>query len=83
MLPGENHGVPLNRIRSARNGRDACPRNIYQTQGLHQVDEGVQFLGSADDLEDEALVGAVHHTGPENVGDTQVEISMSEPVPTS
>src|SRR6185437_3428251 len=55
----------------ARDGDDAGARDIDEAQGFHKVDEGVEFLGRARHLEDEALDRRIDDAGAEDVGEPQ------------
>src|SRR6185312_8517437 len=57
--------------RPARDGDDAGARHVDEAQRLHQVDEGVELLGRAGHLENEALDRRIDDPGTENVGQPQ------------
>ncbi len=71
----DGHGdVVANRLetfRAAGDGNDPCPADFGQPQGLHQMDEAVDLVGSAGDLEHEALGGAVHQARMHEIRNAQ------------
>src|SRR5882672_5547794 len=69
--PRAAKGRVLERLRAARNGDDAGAGDVDKPERLHQVDEGVELLGRAGQLEDEGLDGGIDDAGAEDVGDAQ------------
>src|SRR5262245_14512698 len=58
-------------IRPTCDRDDAGARHLDKAERQHQVDELVDLLRPARDLEHEALGGGVDHTRPERIGEPQ------------
>src|SRR5215813_9155591 len=71
MPPHTGATAVSERFRAARDGDDAGAGDVDEAERLHQVDEGVQLLGRAGELEDEGLDRGVDDAGAEHVGDAQ------------
>src|SRR5262249_53873595 len=73
-MPGTRPGMTnlsLHPFRAALDGDDAGARDLDQAERNHQVDEALDLLGGAGDLEHEALGARVDDTGAERVGEPQ------------
>ncbi len=58
-------------LRPARDRGDAGARDLDQAERQHQLDELVDLVALAGDLEHEAFGGGVDHAGAEGVGQPQ------------
>src|SRR5882724_189390 len=63
--------IPLEALAAARDGDDAGARDVDETERLHQIDKGVELLGRARHLEDEALGRRIDDAGAKDVGKAQ------------
>src|SRR5262249_16369486 len=59
----------LHRLGAAADGDDAAARHLDEAERQHQLDELVDLVGTAGDLEHEALDGGVDHAGTERLGE--------------
>ncbi|MBS0524627.1 MAG: hypothetical protein JSS04_13445 [Proteobacteria bacterium] len=59
------------RLAAAGHADDAGAADIDQAEAAHQVDEGIDLVGVAGDLEHERIVLGVDHLGAEDVGQAQ------------